>query len=117
MTRSARILSVLPLTALLGACGAATPRSEAPERHLGSCSLLRIEHVEREGETLYPVNSALVMLEFRPPGPAGQSSSVSTKVQIRREVEEDLRARLDTEPELICEPDPTAPGGYRLTFP
>lgn len=117
------VLGTFLVPLLLGGCTASAPvapatgpgytGSPAP----GTCSVLRMEHSEREMlVTGNPVNSTSVVLVFRPPG-EGHEAELSTKVEVQRELVQDLRARLETQPEVICEPDPAAPGGYRLSMP
>lgn len=112
----------LASTNLLSAC--ATTDSNTNERSPythgtpNTCSVLRMEHVETESQVGYPINSTMLLLTFTPPAPGDSSSSghLSTKVRVQRELVSDLRARLDTDPEVICTPDPKAPGGYQLNL-
>jgi len=38
-------------------------------------------------------------------------------VRVQRNRVNDIAAQLKTHPELICEPEPGAPGGYRALLP
>lgn len=75
-----------------------------------------MEYEERDTEHL-PTSSAAIVLVYRPPAEHTRAAPLTAKIQVRREQVDDLRARLENQPALICEPDPSEPGGYRLTLP
>ena len=112
--KGALTASVL-LLAALDACAAAPPPTERSPATKGSCAYLSMEYDEREAER--PSGSASIVLVYRPPGAGEDGPPLSAKVQVRQERVNDLRARLEHRPTLVCEPDPGLPGGYRLTLP
>lgn len=103
------------LVAVLDACAAAPPPIERSPATKGSCAYLSMEYDEREAER--PSGSTSIVLVYRPPGAGQDGAPLSAKVQVRQERVNDLRARLEHRPTLVCEPDPGLPGGYRLTLP
>jgi len=58
-------------------------------------------------------------LVYRPPsnGQADEQAPVSAQVRVQRNRVDDLQAQLQARPDLVCEPEPGAPGGYRAILP
>lgn len=118
-SQACRVFLPLLLLLLVGpACAAATPPVGRRTAVPSACAIVRMESVEQESDKL-PVHSTSLVLVYRPPDTYGNKSQspVSTKIEVRQERVADLKARLQARPEVICEPDPNAPGGYRLSLP
>lgn len=85
-----------------------------------TCTVLRMEESERESDN--KTDSVFLTLVFRPGAKAehdgheeGASKPISMQVQVHRERVHDLRAQLQANPELMCQPEPGT--GYRLHLP
>jgi hypothetical protein len=113
--------------ATLAACAEQQPTPSSDARMAQrTCTVLRIEEMERESDNM--TDSVFLMLVFRP-GSAGAAhdkhedhaehgaAPVSMQVQMQRERVEDLRAQLQANPDLMCQPEPGRSNLYRLQLP
>jgi hypothetical protein len=96
------------------ACAASDkPRSQSPSSP--RCTFVRMELDERQAQE--DSDSVSLMLVYTPPGAGREGAPVSTAMRVQRNRVDDIAAQLRTNPELICEPEPGAPGGYRALLP
>jgi len=134
-----RTLPVMQLALPLALCGVITLSGCAAEQRptpsadarmaQQTCTVLRMEEQQRESDNR--TDSVFLMLVFRPGASAGHeghdahdgheehgAKPVSMQVQVQRERVDDLRAQLQANPELMCEPEPgTGSSLYRLRLP
>jgi hypothetical protein len=109
----------LPCLAVLVACAGEQPPSEDARMVQQTCTVTRVEQVERESDSR--TDSTFLMLVFRPNARGGHdeqtSQPVSVQVQVRRERVQDVQAKLKANPELVCQPEPGTRSAYRLQLP
>lgn len=114
-SRPLRALLVLALLPAACACASAEkPRSQSPSSQ-PRCTFVRMELDQRQAAE--DSDSVSLMLVYTPPGAGHEDAPVSTAVRVQRNRVDDIAAQLRTHPELICEPEPGAPGGYRALLP
>ena len=89
------------------------PHSESPSAP--RCTFVRMELDERHAQE--DSDSVSLMLVYTPPGAGHEDAPVSATMRVQRNRVDDIAAQLRTKPELICEPEPGAPGGYRALLP
>jgi len=111
MTRHALLLAWL-----LAACAGATPGPSEPGAGPATCRLVRVDQVTRESDQ--DADSLVLTAVYSPPGATAEDQGgIEVEVQAVREREDDVRARLQANPEPLCRPEPGAPGGYRVQLP
>lgn len=105
-------LGLVALFGLAGCASAPAPPTASAQSGPDTCTLVRVEQsrVESDGP-----HDALLLKAVYTPG--HRSAPVEVEVEVRRERANDLRAQLEAEPELMCEPDPAARGGYAVQLP
>ena len=116
-----KLRSVLVLALVLPLLGAACTSAEKPPAESPTrtgqprCTFVRMELAERQDTQ--DSDSVSLMLVFTPPGARTEDTPVSTAVRVQRSRVNDIAAQLRTHPELVCEPEPGAKGGYRALLP
>lgn len=104
----------LLLSLLATACATSDPPpSQSPSSP--RCTFVRMELDERQAAE--DSDSVSLMLVYTPPGAGHDAPPVSAAMRVQRNRVDDLAAQLRSRPELICEPEPGAPGGYRALLP
>jgi hypothetical protein len=107
------LLVLVPVFATLACASAEKPRSASPSSP--RCAFVRMELDERAA--LEDSDSVSLMLVYTPPGAGREDAPVSAAMRVQRNRVDDIAAQLRTKPELICEPEAGAPGGYRALLP
>lgn len=107
----------LAIALIASACASSAPRKAEHAPSSPRCPLVGIEQVTSESDA--PSDSVALVVSYRPPGrpEASAEGPVSMRVRVQRNRVDDLQAQLATQPDLLCEPEPGAPGGYRAFLP
>jgi hypothetical protein len=114
------------VTTLFGCAAEQSVPSSDARMAQRTCTVLRMEELQRESDN--QTDSVFLMFVFRPGASAGHrehagheehgAQPISMQVQVQRERVDDLRAQLQANPELMCEPEPgTGTSLYRLRLP
>jgi hypothetical protein len=106
-------VSLLFALIAVGCAASQPPRSESPSSP--RCTFVRMELDERQAQE--DSDSVSLMLVYTPPGAGREDVPVSAAMRVQRNRVDDIAAHLRSNPELICEPEPGAPGGYRALLP
>ena len=104
--------SSLAVLCLCASCASAV--SEPPPEHAKPggpmCDYVRLDHDESPGPQPDPVDALSLMAIFRwnEPGVAPAKHHIEQKFVVMRSRDDELRARLESNPQVICTPDKTA---------